>query len=138
MADQYLIYNNTYTRLFNEWIKHGKIIIAYDFDSTVYDTHKQGNTYYDVQDLLRYCKRIGAYFIVFTANGDTEFIKKHLAENELPFDKINDNLHFINTTGRKIYYNILLDDRAGLSSAYETLYAVSRCMFMYRKTDAIR
>jgi len=37
---------------------------------------------------------------------------------------INDTPNFIPFHGRKIYYNILLDDRAGLSSSYNILNTV--------------
>jgi molybdopterin/thiamine biosynthesis adenylyltransferase len=42
-------------------------------------------------------------------------------ENDIPFDKINENMDFIPFTGRKLYANIYLDDRAGLSAAYNIL-----------------
>ena len=37
-------------------------------------------------------------------------------------DCINQSPHYIPFTGNKIYYNIMLDDRAGLSAAYKILY----------------
>ncbi len=121
--DYYLNINNTVERLTEEWIKYGKIIVAYDFDDTVYDFHKKGRTYNDVIALLQECKKYGAYFIVFTACGKEEEYKisEYLNANKIPFDKINDNIDFIKFTGRKVYYNIMLDDRAGLQSAYIAL-----------------
>lgn len=49
---------------------------------------------------------------------------KYLVENNIPFDAINETPDFIPFKGRKVYYNILLDDRAGLSSAVEQLTRV--------------
>jgi hypothetical protein len=37
------------------------------------------------------------------------------------------------TTGRKIYYNILLDDRAGLFSAYQALHIA--CLHMEHQKE---
>lgn len=121
--DYYLSVNNAIERLTDEWLKYGSIIIAYDFDDTVYDFHKKGKSYNDVISLLQECNKYGAYFIVFTACGKDEEdkISKYLNANKIPFDKINDNIDFIKFTGRKVYYNIMLDDRAGLQSAYLTL-----------------
>lgn len=119
--DYYLDNENCINRLTEEWIKYGKIIISYDFDDTVFDFWNKGRTYYDVVSLLQRCRKIGAHFIVFTANNDIEMIEKYLNDNDIPFDKFNENMEFIKFTSRKIYYNILLDDRAGLQSAYECL-----------------
>lgn len=121
--DYYLNQNNTNDRLINEWFTYGKIIIAYDFDDTVYDFHNKGRTYEEVINLLRECKKVGAYLIVFTSCNDDkrQFIKNYLEENNIPYDDINEHAPFTPFNGRKIYYNILLDDRAGLPSAFETL-----------------
>ncbi|MEC3148107.1 hypothetical protein, partial [Bacillus thuringiensis] len=65
-----------------------------------------------------------AYLMVYTARRDSElsFVKKYLEENDIPFDSINETPGFIPfTDGKKLYYNILLDDRAGLPSAYRCL-----------------
>ncbi len=124
--DYYLDESNSIQRLIQEWETHDKIIIAYDFDDTVYDFHKKGRDYSNVINLLKKCEEIGAYFIVFTCCGEDQFdkIKNYLNEKQIPYDKINSNLDFVNFTGRKVYYNILLDDRAGLSSAYKCLSEV--------------
>jgi hypothetical protein len=127
MSDHYLDNKNVENRLIEEWLKYGKIIIAYDFDDTVYDYHQKGRSYTDVIELLRYCKKIGAYFMVFTSCDESQYpkITKYLTDNDIPFDTINENLPFVTFTGRKCYYNILLDDRAGLPSAYEALNSAS-------------
>ena len=121
--DYYLDNKNAVNRLVEEWKKYGKIIIGYDFDDTVFDFHQKDRTYKNVINLLKKCKKLGAYFIVFTCCGEDEYdkIKNYLNENKLPYDKINENIDFVKFTGRKVYYNIMLDDRAGLSSAYKVL-----------------
>ena len=121
--DKYLDPELDVRRLVREWEKYGKLIIAYDFDDTVYDFHGTGDTYNYVINLLRKCRDIGAKFIVFTSCDESQypFIKDYLEKNDIPFDKINDNVEGIPFNGRKVYYNILLDDRAGLRSAYNDL-----------------
>jgi len=128
MKDFYLDNSNVIDRLITEWKKYGKIIIAYDFDDTIYDFWKKGRTYEDVISLLKRCEKVGAYFIAFTANDEIEMITNYLAENKIPCDRINENMDFIAFKARKIYYNILLDDRAGLQSAYDCLLQVVEYM----------
>ena len=135
MTDFYLNESNVVNRLIEEWKKYGKIIIAYDFDDTVYDFHEKGRIYNDMVSLLKRCKKVGAYFIVFTANNDINMIEAYLTGSNIPFDKINENMEFIKFTARKIYYNVLLDDRAGLKSAYDTLLTVVEYMELERKYE---
>ncbi len=124
--DFFLDDTNCVERLFNEWKKYGSIIVAYDYDNTVYDYYNKGYSYQQVIELLRECKRIGFHLTVFTSCNDDRFpdIKKYLEENDIPFDGINETPDFIPFKGRKVYFNILLDDRAGLSSAYDQLWKV--------------
>ncbi|WP_205753440.1 HAD family hydrolase [Bacillus cereus] len=121
--DFYLNDSNVINRLVKEWRTHGKLIIAFDFDNTVYDFHKEGHTYHQVIELLRECKQYGAHLVVFTAKADEDFPEmiEYLKNNNIPFDDINESPDFVPFKGKKIYYNILLDDRAGLSSAYHSL-----------------
>ena len=119
--DQYLNSENTYQRLLSEYEKYGSLVVAYDFDNTVYDFHKVGNTYTQVINLLRALKSIGCYLIIFTANEDQHFVEKYCEEQNIPYDAINQNPPFYSSKARKIYYNILLDYRAGLKEAYDLL-----------------
>ena len=121
--DYYLNYEDCINRLVDEWRLHKKIIIAFDYDDTVFDFHNKGRKYNNVISLLKRCNFAGAYFIVFTCCGEDQYdeIYEYLEKNDIPCDKINENMDFIKFTGRKIYYNILLDDRAGLESAYDVL-----------------
>lgn len=137
MTDHFLHAKNVVDRLVEEWTAHGKLIIAYDFDNTVFDYHGVGHTYDDVINLLRRCNEFGAHFIVFTAKSDAEipFMKQYLEENNIPYDSINENLNFIPFDGRKIYYNVLLDDRAGLESAYRSLATALEIMEMKKRGE---
>lgn len=106
-------------RLINEYRKYGKIIIAYDFDGTVYDFHNEGHKYPRVMKLLKELKPY-AHFVVYSASKEQRYpmMKEYLEENELPFDSINENIPGLNIpNGKKLYYNIFLDDRAGLGES---------------------
>lgn len=124
MADFYMSHTNNVNRLMTEHLQHGSLIVAYDYDNTVYDYHGQGRVYTQVIDLLRRCKAVGMTLIVFTASSPTRYqgIETYLKENKIPYDSLNEDV--IPTGGRKLYYNILLDDRAGLESAYNALEEV--------------
>lgn len=121
--DLYLEDKNVVNRLVEEWTQHKNLIVAFDFDNTVFDYYQKGYEFNDVITLLRRCKQIGCKFIVFTSCEEEkyDFIRNYLNENEIPFDTINENLDITPFKGRKVYYNILLDDRAGLRSAYDCL-----------------
>ena len=137
MRDRYIQQSESAKRLIDDWERHGKIIVAFDFDNTVYDFHKVGDTYPEMIRLLQECQKLGFLLTCFTANEDFDYVKKY-CKNELDLDvPINhDYLKKKVMIGRddgfskmfapvnlntKIYYNILLDDRAGLASAYQDL-----------------
>lgn len=123
-TDQYLVEDRCYQRLKKEYNKYGKLVVAFDFDNTVYDFHDEGWSYDKVIKLLRECHELGFYLIVFTANsGDRyEEMENHMMNNDIPYDSINTDAPFVPFKNNKVYYNILLDDRAGLPSAYNNLY----------------
>jgi predicted HAD superfamily phosphohydrolase YqeG len=121
MQDEYLVLNSSFLRLKKEYEEYGSLVIAFDFDNTVFDFHKKGETYEQVIDLLKKLKEAGCYLIVFTANEDTRFITRYLLENQIPFDSINENPPFFKSKATKIYFNALLDDRAGLVQVYQEL-----------------
>ncbi len=117
----YLSTDNAYERLLKEYRKYNSLVVAYDFDNTVFDYHGNGWTFHQTIDLLRELKERGCYLIVFTANEDEEFVADYCKYNKIPFDSINENPPFCKSEARKIYYNILLDDRAGLQETYKLL-----------------
>lgn len=121
--DYYMDDRNVLNRLIKEYKKYGTLIVAYDFDNTVYDYHADGHSYNSVIKLLRKLNTLGCYLIVFTASDESkfEFISNYLEDNRIPFDTINKNAPFVNFNSGKIYYNILLDDRAGLKSTHDVL-----------------
>lgn len=112
-------------RLYREYKKHPRLIIACDFDDTIFGYHNKDDDHSDVINLLKECSELNFYIVIFSASSQDRFdfmikyaesmgIKVCAAVNknaiELPYGHWG-----------KIYYNILLDDRAGLKNAYETL-----------------
>lgn len=134
MNDPYLYAQPAIDRLTREWRTHGKLIIAVDFDDTIFDYHRQGHTYDAVIQLIRDCAEEGAYICVFTGSPPDKYdiIRTRFAELEIPLSSINENpfpLPFGNHG--KMYYNILLDDRAGLGQAFKIL---SRALEIRKQT----
>jgi len=124
MRDQYIEHENVVNRLLKEYELHGGIVVAYDFDNTVFDYHNHGHSYEMVVELIRKLSKIkGVELIVWTGSAKEryEFVGNYLKENDIPFDKINENPYFFNSSSPKIFYSILMDDRAGLESAYGAL-----------------
>jgi hypothetical protein len=129
--DHYASDMNAVIRLVSEWKKYGKIVIAYDFDNTVFDYHNEGHTYPEVIELLRQCNEFGAYLVVYSSSTEDRypFIMEYLDKNNIPYDSINETMPALNLPlGGKLYYNILLDDRAGLKSAIYQLKTSLRIM----------
>lgn len=110
------------SRLIDTYLKNDQIIIAYDFDDTVRPFY--GTDCNEVVELLKRAKAVlNPYFILYTSNADIEYIKKYIKENDIPCNSINENAEFINFDkfGKKLYYNIFLDDKCGLRAAMDAL-----------------
>ena len=122
--DPYLDNNLCVDRLVENWKLHGKIIIAFDFDNTIYDYYGKNYAYSKVVQLLQECKNMGCILILCTCCDESkfEFMRNECEKVGISIDYINESPPYIPFTGNKVYYNILLDDRAGLRSAYEILY----------------
>lgn len=121
-TDCYLQPDAAYNRLENEFKKYGKLIIAVDYDDTLYDFHKKGRTYNDVINLL---KRWEPYseVIIFTGNGKDTYpqITEYLNENNVTFKGINCQSSVPNKNLGKVYANVYLDDRIGLRQVFNEL-----------------
>lgn len=118
--DYFLDNSNCDNRLLQDYRTHKSIVVAVDFDNTIYDFHKAGILFTRVIKLLKRCNALGFPVVIFTANTDHALVKAHCAGIGIDITGINENV-IPGFTGGKIYYNILLDDRAGLPSAYGTL-----------------
>jgi hypothetical protein len=111
-------------RLYKQWKKRD-LIIAVDFDDTLKPFRFQSEKKcLKIINLLKKCQQLGAHIIIFTASDPRRFtmMRSYCERHKLIISGINENaieLPFGNDG--KIFYNILLDDRTGLTQAYYTL-----------------
>ena len=115
-------YDRCQRRLIDEYDKHKKLVIGFDFDNTIFDTHQLGFDYSEIIDLLRECKAIGFILCLYTSEDDEEMLRLKIQYCEAQGIKpefINES-PLMNGT-EKPFFNILLDDRAGLEMAYSML-----------------
>ena len=130
--DPYLEQINCVNRLYKEYEKHQKLIIATDFDSTVYDFEKAGTSHMKVIQILKECSDLGFYIVIYTASAPNRyaFMKEYLESRRIKVSAINENpIELPYGNSGKIYFNILLDDRAGLKDAYEVLQKVLKKIY---------
>ena len=125
--DPYFNDSTCTNRLLTEYKKYGKLVVALDFDDTIYDFHKKGYEYPRVIELIKQCQELGFYIVIFTGSEPEKYplIMEYCNSIGIKPCKINENAFPmpIGNNG-KIYYNILLDDRAGLWSAFSHLQDV--------------
>ena len=112
-------------RLIDEYNKHKKLVIRFDFDNTIFDCHNNGQCYAQVIDILKKCKELGFILCLFTAELRPEWIDwkvKYCEHFGIKPDYINESPLLKGT--KKPFFNLLLDDRAGLQSAFLILQEV--------------
>lgn len=127
MNDPYIHNNLCVNRLYKEYQTHGKLIVALDFDDTIYDFHKEGHVYSRVEWIIKRCQNLGFYIVLFTGTAKEKWPSQieYLGKKGIHVTFVNQNpipLPFGNDG--KIYYNILLDDRAGLGQSLKILNEV--------------
>lgn len=112
-------------RLLREWIDHEKIVIAVDYDDTLYP-YALGNDKDRTKAIsaIKNAQALGAYVVVFTASNNSRHpeIEEFCGKIGLHIDSINKNpipLPYGNEG--KIYYNINLCDRSGLRESTKIL-----------------
>ncbi len=119
--DPYKHKRRTVTRLVAEYKKHGSLIIGVDFDDTIYDCHDQGFTFPETIRLLQEAQDLGCKLCVWTANQDELLVFTTWANLGLRINYYNESPVVLHKYQVKPYFNLLLDDRAGLHSAIKTL-----------------
>lgn len=127
VTDPFLSNELCIDRLYTEYQKHKKLIVAVDFDDTLRDWHGRGTSHELVINLMKRCKALGFYVVVFTASKPErhQFIKEYCTSKGIEIDSINKNpIDLPYGNDGKIYYNIFLCDRAGLRSSYYILEQV--------------
>lgn len=120
MEDRYSHYTESLSRLKEEYKKYKTLYIAFDFDNTVFDYHQRGDTFPLVEELLKVCKNKGFKLILFSANEDKQldFAIKYCTDRGYAPDFVNES-PIMKT--KKPYFNLLLDDRAGLGETIQLL-----------------
>ena len=116
-------------RLKKEYQEHKNLIIGFDFDSTIYDYHKENLNLQPVIDLLKKCSDLG--FVMCLHTLCLNYAEMNHFDKSIYAQKLGINVHFINFSPilnqqkegfyPKPFYSILLDDRAGLSASYNIL-----------------
>lgn len=116
--DPYYSHSRVIDRLKEELKKYEFLIIGFDFDDTIYDYHKKGYSYDNVINLLKTSKELGFVLCLYTVEPDPNKLKwkiNYCKELGIEPDYVNKSPVMIGTS--KPFFNILLDDRAGLHSA---------------------
>jgi hypothetical protein len=114
-------------RLKKEYNEHQCLVIGFDFDCTIFDYHKEKLDILPVELLLRRCSDRGLTMCLYTLTPEGSFLKDkldYLTRRGIRVDYINASNILIeqNTVAPpKPFFSILLDDRAGLASAYKIL-----------------
>lgn len=122
VCDPYISPGRIYNRLLREYKKYGRLIIAFDFDDTVFDTHNNDWEYPGVIRLLQRWRPY-AYLICWSASEESRYpmMLDHFERMGIPCDAINENAPWIENRGRKIYANAYLDDRSGIYPVWKAL-----------------
>lgn len=117
-------------RLINEWLEHDKIIIACDYDDTIFPwrhaTQEQCN---NIIKLVKWCYTIGAYIMIHTSSDKDRYeeIRQYCKKHGIVISSINENaIKLPYGKEGKPYYNWQLCDRSGLPYAYRVLEAAAR------------
>lgn len=125
--------NKYVKRLYDEWVKHGKIIIGVDYDDTI--SPWSLNTQEECDEVLKeliLAKNTGAYIAIFTACDPSRYpdIVSYCDSKGLKTDSINENpIQLPYGNHSKIYANIFIDDRAGINEALTILQLARQNFF---------
>lgn len=111
-------------RLLQEFKKYKTLIVGFDFDNTIFDFHHNGGDYSEVVELLRGCRRLRFNLCLFTIEDRMDWKYKECCRLGICPDYVNESPVVFENGGNKPYFNIFLDDRAGLESAYRILKQV--------------
>lgn len=116
---------NCKQRLYREYETYSNLVVGFDFDNTIFDVHNNGGNYSEIISLLQQCKKLGFILCLYTSELREDRLKwkidycKHF---RIEPNYVNESPLLPGT--KKPFFNILLDDRAGLESAYNNLKSV--------------
>lgn len=111
-----------YDRLVEEYDKHNKLVIGFDFDNTIFDVHNKGYDVSEVIKLLKQAKELGFILCLYTAELRDDWLKwkiKYCEHFGIKPDYVNESPLLPGT--KKPFFNLLIDDRAGLNEACNLL-----------------
>ena len=124
--------NRCARRLLWEYNHYGRLIVGVDFDNTIRAV-KQDSSCEAVVELFRRCSadpKINLCLWTISGSSDGHLSNGHLSLQEkveyckslgIKLDYINESPYLEDYSGKKQFFNVLLDDRAGLESAYRNL-----------------
>lgn len=121
MENRYLKNKCCVDRLVRAYDERKDLVIAFDFDNTIFDVHDTGDTYFKVIHLLVMCQALGLTLVLFSCREGTRLLDATTYCKSIGlFPK------YINEYGhnKKPNYDILLDDRAGLKASVKILERV--------------
>ena len=124
--------NRCARRLLWEYNHYGRLVVGVDFDNTIRPI-KQDSSCEAVVELLKRCSadpKIDLCLWTISSGSDEHLSNGHLSLQEkieyckslgIKLDYINESPYLEDYSGKKQFFNVLLDDRAGLESAYRNL-----------------
>jgi hypothetical protein len=133
-------------RLVGQWLEHNTLIVAVDFDDTIFPGNVNNKIdLAPVVDLVKRCAKLGFKIVMYTARNDKEGLEEvetYCKEIQLDIQGVNVDVIQLygnsTTAGGKIYYNILLDDKAGLEQSCEILkeaYAIIHSLIIRKISE---
>lgn len=134
--------NKDVQRIFHEWTIYSKIVIAVDFDDTIYpwkySTQKKCDK---IINLLKWCKVTGCYIMIHTTSNHDRYseIEKYCKKKGLKIDSINSNpkeLDLPYGNEGKPFYNWQLCDRSGLDYATKVLEKACEKMLNFKNKSS--
>jgi hypothetical protein len=124
-------------RLINEWLEHGKIVLAVDYDDTIFSwKNRTVKECKNTMDLVKWAQHIGAYIMIHTCSPKDrhEEIKNYCESHGLKVDSINENpIKLPYGNEGKPYYNWQLCDRSGLEHAESVLLEASNAVITEKR-----
>lgn len=127
-------------RLITEYERHNNIIIGVDFDDTINDTFNKGHVNIPVLvDVLKQLQQdFNCTLCVWTANQDESKVRTRWEELGLRIDHYNTSPLADKFPGPKPYFNILLDDRAGLDSSSRVVINLLKHLLTTKIRDGLK
>lgn len=127
----------------DQYKKHGRVIVAYDFDDTVYTEKEElKEICYNVCTLLSECSKYpdDIRMVCFTCRGDDtiyDTVIPFLDKMNIAYEKINEQIDDLpeklsQGLSNKILYTIFLDDYCGLLFTYSVLLQFITWLKVYK------